>query len=231
MKKLKLRWHIRAPVSRLKASVRSLLTSSASTRHATATPPPVTETVISPENGENLPSRPDHSSDTPSTQTLAAYQEYESFKRRVEIHFRDEENLPWPSHYTHAVALFDTGSTHNYVTRQFLEENRVEWQPSTSATSIVQLSDEKIEVLGEVQGRWYPLKHDKDYTFRPRYEICTFKVVDSKNCELIIGSITISELRLFKPNPTFFANFRARPKPVERMFCPFAIAAQLLTCM
>ncbi|USP76596.1 hypothetical protein yc1106_03870 [Curvularia clavata] len=234
MKKPKLRGHIRASYVRLRTFIRSRLPSSVSTHHAASTPPQSTQTSIPPqENGnvdrtvdisirnvENSFSSPDYihgtvSFDTRSTQTVVPSQEHEAFVRRVEIHFRDGENSCWPPHYIHGVVLFDTGSTYNLVTRQFLEDNGVEWQPSISATSIVQLGDDKIQFLGEVQGRWYPLKHDKDDTFRPRYEICTFKVVDSNNFDLIIGSITINELRLVQLNPRFFANFRGRRPPVE----------------
>jgi hypothetical protein len=205
MKKPKLRGHIRAPYLRFKAFVRSRLLSSVSTSsHATSTP-------------------------RQSTRTFTPPQVEEKFVRVVDITFRNGKNLPWPTHYTHGAVLFDTGSEYNLVTSQFLESNEFEWQPSASLTRIFQMDGTEIRILGEVQGRWYPENAPKDDNFPPLYQTSTFKVVDFKNCELIIGRATINELKLLQPNRTFFGAFIGAPIRVDRTLCPCAVEAQLLS--
>lgn len=204
MKKPKLRGHIRAPYLRFRAFIRSHLSPSVSTSHATS---------IARQ----------------STRTFTPSQVDEKFVRIVDITFRNGENLPWPTNYTHGAVLFDTGSEYNLVTSQFLESNGFEWQPSANLSRIFQMDGTEIKILGEVQGRWYPENAPKDDNFPPLYQTSTFKVVDFRNCELIIGRATINELKLLQPNRTFFGAFIGAPIRVDRTLCPYAVEFQLLT--
>jgi hypothetical protein len=81
------------------------------------------------------------------------------------------------------------------------------------------MDNTSIECVGEVQGRWRPVDPRKSDSFRPRFEISTFKVVDLEACDLIIGRDTINELELLKPNRTFFGAFRRHPIHVDCTFC------------
>lgn len=175
------------------------------------------------------------------SQIFTSPKKEETYERRLDITMRNGGEERW-SVPTHGVAMFDTQCEHNLVTTKFLKEIGFEWQPSTDNTQITQMNNTNIKCLGEVQGRWYPIGAPKrpwylagvpkrllkGLNFRPRYEICTFKIVDLQTFDLIIGRTTINDLGLLQTNRSFFGAFR--PVPI-RVDCKFAkLALWTLDC-
>lgn len=163
-----------------------------------------------------------------STRRFIRSQKDESFERKLLIGVREGENSPW-SQYIPGNALLDTGSEHNLVTTQFLKSIGFEWEATTSAINIFQMDGTEIKILGEVQGRWHPLKAPKSDNFPSRFPTSSFKVVDLEYYDMIIGRVTINELELFRPKRSLFGGFRPFRTPVERMLYPDTMEAKLVT--